>query len=215
MEPYPSLPLDTSASQLAIAGGTYFDSSAGVMGTGFVFRPTLTDGQTIQHIDIQGPPGWNSYTVYQLYPYQPPRMATDRGIGWVFAEPISGVYTVTAEILRGQPVSTTFVIDTASQLAAPVILNAAGSTSQVTVDWSGTSEMHSFLLRLEQEPFTSVITETMVPGEQRSLTFAGLSLKSGVLHRVVIFAFSNDLYTPGAVASPAHLSAYVSETFTP
>jgi len=85
----------------------------------------------------------------------------------------------------------------------------------VRVAWSGTSDMHSFLLRLEREPFTSVIMETLVAGEQRSLTFSGLSLKSGALHRVVIFAFSNDLYTPGAVASPANLSAYVSKSFTP
>ena len=215
MEPYPPRPLDSKPSLLVSAAGTYFDSTAGLMGTGFVFRPALTDGRRVHHIDIQGPPGWNSNEVYQLYPYQPPRMAEDRAIGWVFAKPVSGVYTVTAEIISGQPVSTTFMIDTASQLPAPVILNAGGSTSQVRVDWSGTSDMHSFLLRLEREPFTSVIMETLVAGEQRSLTFSGLSLKSGALHRVVIFAFSNDLYTPGAVASPANLSAYVSKTFTP
>ena len=75
--------------------------------------------------------------------------------------------------------------------------------------------MHSFLLRLERDPFTSAITETILAGEQRSLTFNGLALRSGVSHRVVIFAFSNDLYAPGAVASPANLSAYVSTTFTP
>jgi hypothetical protein len=62
---------------------------------------------------------------------------------------------------------------------------------------------------------TSVITETIVPGEQRSLTFSGLSLTSWVEHRVVIFAYSNDLYTPSTVTSPANISAYVSETFIP
>ena len=35
------------------------------------------------------------------------------------------------------------------------------------------------------------------------------------MDRVVIFAFSNDLQTPGAVVGPANLSAYVSKTFTP
>jgi hypothetical protein len=214
LEPYGSLPPVSKPSGLVIAGGTYFDSSAGLMGTGFVFQSTLADGQTVHHIAIQGPSGWNSNEVYQLYPYQPPRMAKDRAIGWVFVKPISGEYTATAEMINGQPVSTTFVIDTASQLPAPVILNVTSSTSQVRVEWSATSDMHSFLLRLEQEPFTSVITETIVSGEQSSLTFNGLSLESGVSHRVVIFAFSNDLYTPGAVASPANLSAYVSKTFT-
>lgn len=215
LNPYPTLPLASSPSPLVFAAGTYFDSGAGLMGTAFIFRPTLTDGQTIDHIDIQGPPGWNSNQVFPLYPYQPPRMAEDRAIGWVFAEPIAGMYTATAEIINGGPVSQTFEIDTASQLPAPVILNVTGSTSQVRVEWSGTSEMHSFLLRLEQEPFTSVVTETLVAGEQRSLTFRGLSLKSGVSHRVVIFAFSNDLYTPGEVTSPANFSAFVSETFMP
>ncbi|HEX5840584.1 MAG TPA: LecA/PA-IL family lectin [Anaerolineales bacterium] len=215
LEPYPPQLLDTSPMRLVIVGGTYFDSGAGLMGTGFAFRATLTDGQTIDHIDIQGPPGWNSNEVYQLYPYQPPRMAQDRAIGWVFIKPVAGEYTATAEISSGQPVSTTFAIDIASQLPAPVILSVEGSPSQVKVEWSGAAEMHSFLVRLEQEPFTSVIMETLVSGEQRSLTFSGLSLKSGVEHRVVIFAFSNDLYTPGAMTSPANLSAYVSETFTP
>lgn len=30
-----------------------------------------------------------------------------------------------------------------------------------------------------------------------------------------VLAFSNDLHTPEAVVSPANLSAYVSQTFTP
>ncbi len=34
-------------------------------------------------------------------------------------------------------------------------------------------------------------------------------------HGVVIFAVSNDIYTPGAIASPANFSAYMSETFIP
>ena len=215
LDPYPPLPLDSRPSSLVIAGGTYFDSTAGLMGTGFVFHPTLADGQTIRRIDIQGPAGWNSNQVFQLYAYQPSQMAGDRAIGWVFAEPVAGVYTATTEIIGGKPVSANFMIDIASQLPAPVILNVAGSASQVGIEWSGTSAMHSFLLRLEQEPFTSVIAETIVAGEQRSLTFSGLSLESGVEHRIVIFAFSNDLYTPGIVTSPANLSADVSKTFTP
>ena len=215
LDPYPPQPLDSRPSSLVIAGGTYFDSTAGLMGTGFVFHPTLADGQTIRRIDIQGPAGWNSNQVFQLYAYQPSQMAGDRAIGWVFVEPVAGVYTATTEIIGGQPVSANFMIDIASQLPAPVILNVASSTSQVSVEWSGTSDMHSFLLRLEQDPFTSVISETIVVGEQHSLTFSGLSLKRGVEHRIVIFAFSNDLYTPGVVTSPANLSAYVSKTFTP
>ncbi|HSL28772.1 MAG TPA: hypothetical protein VK900_06185 [Anaerolineales bacterium] len=225
MERYPPLPLDatplptqSSTSQLAIAGGTYFDSGVGVTGTGFVFRPVLADGRTIDHIEIQGPPAWNANEVFQLYPYQPPQIAENRAIGWVFAKAVSGTYRVKAEMTGGESVSTTFVIDTASQLAAPVILSVSGSTSQVRVDWSGTADMRSFLLRLEKEPFatdTSVIAETVVGGEQRSLTFRGLSLQSGVSYRIVIFAFSNDLYTPGAIASPANFSASVSETFRP
>jgi hypothetical protein len=224
MEPYPPRPPGSSTSQpvttsqLMVAGGTYFDSSVGVTGTGFVFHPALTDGRTIHHIDIQGPPGWNTNKVFPLYPYQPSQIAEDRAIGWVFAKAVSGLYTATAEIVGGGSVSTTFVIDTSSQLPAPEILSVAGSTSQVRVEWSGTSDMHSFLLRLEKEPYstdTSVITETIVAGEQRSLTFRGLSLTNGAEHRVVIFAFSNDLYTPRAMASPANFSAYVSETFTP
>jgi hypothetical protein len=207
-----------TTSQLVIAGGTYVDRGVGVTGTGFVFLPALTDGRTIHHIDIQGPLGWNANEVFPLYPYQPPQIAEDRAIGWVFAKAVSGVYTAMAEIVDGGFVSTTFVIDTASQLPVPQILSAAGSTSQVRVEWSGTSDMRSFLLRLEKEPYstdTSVITETIVAGEQRSLTFRGLSLTKGVEHRVVIFAFSSDLYTPGTMASPANFSAYVSETFTP
>ena len=224
MEPYPLLPPESNTpqpvttSQLLIAGGTYFDSGVGVTGTGFVFHPALTNGRTIHYIDIQGPPGWNTNEVFPLYPYQPPQIAEDRAIGWVFAKAVSGLYTATAEIVGGGSVSATFVIDTSSQLPAPQILSAAGSTSQVRVEWSGTSEMHSFLLRLEKEPYstdTSVITETIVAGEQRNLTFHGLSLTNGAEHRIVIFAFSNDLYTPGAMASPANFSAYVSETFTP
>jgi hypothetical protein len=224
MEPYPPLPADltttpdSTTSQLVIGGGTYFDRGVGVTGTGFVFRPALTDGRAIDHITIQGPPGWNANEVFELYLYQPPHIAEDRALGWVFAEAVSGTYTATAETNSGEPVSTTFVIDTASQLAAPVILSVSGSTSQVSVDWSGTSEMRSFLLRLEKEPYateSSVITETIVGGEQRSLTFSGMSLIAGVEHRVVIFAVSNDIYTPGAVISPANLSADVSQTFTP
>ena len=218
LEPYPPLALEATDSPLVIAGGTYLDSGAGLMGTGFVFSPALTDGRTIGHIAIQGPPGWNADRAFQLYPYQPPDIAGDRATGWVFATPITGTYTATAGLTDGGSVSTPFAIDVASHLPAPEILSVSGSTSQVRVDWSGTAAMRSFLVRLEREPFatdTSFITERVVEGEGRSLTFGGLSLTSGVVHRVVIFAFSNDLHTPGAVTSPANLSADVSDTFTP
>ncbi len=225
MERYPPLPLDatplpteSSTSQLVIAGGTYFDHGVGVAGTGFVFRPVLADGRTVHHLEIQGPPAWNASEVFQLYPYQPPGIAEDRSIGWVFAKAVSGTYRVKAEMTSGEPVSTTFVIDTASQLIAPVILSVSSSTSQVRVDWTSTTDMRSFLLRLEKEPYTtdtSVIMETVVGGEERSLTFQGLSLTNGTEHRVVIFAISNDIYAPDAIASPANFSAYVSETFMP
>ena len=208
------LPFISKPSLVELAGGTYFDSFDGLIGTGFVMNPTLANGQSISHIDIRGPNGWNSNQVFQLNLYQPNGIAQNRSVGWAFTPPISGIYTSTAQIMNGQPVTSFFSIDASSQITAPLITNVVGSVSQVSVDWSATSEMRSFLVRLERVPFDGVIAETVVAGSERSLTFNGLSLTSGTLHRVVIFAFYNDIKTPGSVTSPADLSAD-SETFTP
>ena len=123
-----------ASQSLAITGGTYFDRTAGLVGTSFLFDPTTPAG-TLPFVAVTGPPSWNSGNPHNCFRYQPPGTATPRSICWLFTLPITGSYT--AQGTAGSTAFTgTFSVDAANQLAAPQITSLQVGAGSVTVGWT-------------------------------------------------------------------------------
>lgn len=192
---------------VSITGGTYFDRNFGLIGTGFLFNPNYL-GSHIPFVDVQGPPSWNLGNILTCFLFQPLGIASNRSICWdVNVPPITGDYTAQVEV-SGQMLETDFFIDSSSQLSAPQITGLVTNSSEVALEWTAPSEAGSFLVRVNPIPFTGVTGELVLSGDTRNVILTGLPLVSGTLYQAVVFAFSNDVKTPGGISSPFNIGAH-------
>jgi len=188
-------------------GGTFFDRTSGGIGTAFLFNPVTPTG-ALSHIDVQGPAGWNSNRQLRVSRSQLPGMAAERSIGWAFTQPITGEYTAFAST-GSQSYESRASINAANTLPAPEITELTVSPGQVTFRWTATSAAQSFLVRINPLPFAGVITsEVIVSGSNRTATLSGLSLTRGATYQALVFAFSLDVKTPGAIAGQFNVSTH-------
>jgi murein DD-endopeptidase MepM/ murein hydrolase activator NlpD len=192
-----------AAEALAVTGGTFVDRTLGLIGTSFLSDP-IGVGGTIPFYDVSGPSGWNSNNPFRCNRYQPPATASNRAICWQFVLPVSGQYTAVAS----DGMQSSFTLNAASQLAAPQITNLNLTPGQVTVSWTAEQTAPSFLVRINPIPFTGITGEMVVPGNTRTLTLPNLTLLGGQPYQAVIFAFSQDVRTPGPLVGPFNIGAH-------
>ena len=135
---------------------------------------------------------------------------------WVFAPAIttSGTYTATASI-GGVVRRATFSIDATSTLEAPQITSVDPGTSQVAIAWTASPSAQSFLVRVNTVPSSGFVTERVVSGDTRTLTFSGLSLVPGSSYQAVVWAYDKDVMTPGAIGSQFNIGAHAVTFTTP
>ena len=198
-----------TAPAIPIAGGTYNDRNAGVIGTGFLFDPTDPAGP-IESMAIAGPAGWNGGAGLTIFRYQPPGMAPTRAVWWVFNPAIatSGTYTATATV-GGVVRRATFSIDATSTMEAPQITSLDPGTSQVAMTWTASPSPQSFLVAVIAVPFPGFYAAArVVSGDTRALTFSGLSLVAGGSYQAVVWAYDKDVITPGAIGSQFNIGAH-------
>src|SRR5947207_2735517 len=198
-----------TAPAIPIAGGTYNDRNAGVIGTGFLFDPTDPAGP-IESMAIAGPAGWNGGAGLTIFRYQPPGMAPTRAVWWVFNPAIatSGTYTATATV-GGVVRRATFSIDATSTMEAPQITSLDPGTSQVAMTWTASPSTQSFLVAVIAVPFPGFYAAArVVSGDTRALTFSGLSLVAGGSYQAVVWAYDKDVITPGAIGSQFNIGAH-------
>lgn len=192
-------------STFEIAGGTWVDRDPGLIGTGFVFNPNVPGG-TIDEVEITGPPGWNADNTFRCGRFQPPGMATNRAVCFDLILPVTGDYTARATV-AGQMFERTFFIDATDQLSTPQITNLTISPDEVTFEWTAPSAAKSFMVRVNQSPFTGTIEgEKVVSGTSRSATLSDLVLLGGNEYQAVVWGFSQDVRTPGPIVGQFNLA---------
>jgi pimeloyl-ACP methyl ester carboxylesterase len=194
-----------------IAGGPYVDFR-GLVATAVVFNPYTSAG-LVSRVDIAGPPSWNGGQPLVLFPNQPAGIATQRAFAWHFAPAVSGTYTAVA-LANGVTYSRTFSINSAAQLPVPLITRVELISGGVSFDWIAPTGTRSFLVRVNPLPFTGSVTrEMVVPAATRTATFTSLPLVAGAQYQAVVFALSQDVITPDAIAGAFNMSGQAA-TFT-
>jgi hypothetical protein len=194
-----------TAPPVSIVGGTYNDREGGVIGTAFLYDPTDAAG-LINAVAVQGPESWNGGQAFSCGRYQPSGTAGNRSLCWVFTSPITGQYTATATI-GDVTRSANFSINSGLTLDAPVVTVSDFASDHVSIQWTALSSAKSFLVRVNPTPFTGAVTvERVESGDTRSTTFSGLTLPDGT-YQAVVFAFDNDVITPGALGTGFNIGA--------
>jgi hypothetical protein len=109
----------------------------------------------------------------------------------------------------------TVSLNAANQLAAPQITSLQAGTGTLSVAWTQPGGAHSFLVRVNPVPFTSITDEKIVSRGSSSAAFSGLTLTSGATYQVTVFAFSQDLLTPELFADVFNISAHSQNFIAP
>jgi surface antigen len=188
-----------AANQNSVIGGTYFDRDLGLIGTAFLFNPQVAH---LSSLGVEGPAGWNANGTLTCGVDQPQGIATDKSICWQFIPPVTGTYTA-IELVQA------FTINASGTMAPPQITSTNVTHQAVAMTWVADTNSLSFLVRVNPAPFSGAITKEMiVPGNARTATLNGLSLVTGTQYQAVVFAFSNDVQSPGPLVGQFQVSAH-------
>lgn len=196
------------APPLEIVGGTYTDRDSGLIGTAFLFNP-ITGGGSLPEIAVRGPASWNGGSPLRCPRYQPPGASASRSMRWEFLAPITGAYTAQGAV-GGQEFQATLSIDASNQLGTPqIILPISINSTRVELSWAAPAGAQSFLVRVNPDPFSGVITsEVVVSASTRTAALSGFSLVRGAPYQAVVFAFSRDVGTPDVLVAPFNVGAH-------
>jgi surface antigen len=198
-----------NSADLAIAGGTWIDRKNGLEGTGFLFNPVgQTSGYLVTDLSISGPGGWNGgnpLSIAEPY-YSPTGAGANRALSWDLITPVSGIYLANAT--TNGPIQNQMGITTTNTLGTPKITTVSRTKGYISVKWTSASGSNSFLVRVNPAPWDGTITaERALPSAARSASFQNLSFTAGRSYQVVVWAFSDDITTPGPVARPFNLAS--------
>jgi hypothetical protein len=199
-----------SALPFSIAGGTWYDRDAGLMGSAFVFNPNHVVG-TISSVDIRGPEGWNDNAPLTCGLWQPPGTAGDRSLCGPRVPAVSGEYMAEASA-DGQRLETRFSIDLNDQLGTPEITGVTLTANEVALEWNAPPESKSFLARVARSPFegdlADVLQEVVVGGDVRQATLSEVSLDTGTEYVAEVVALALDVVSPGEIEGQFNSSTH-------
>lgn len=205
-----------SSVRISGAVGTWNDRRLGVIGTSVLLNilgKNSISQESVNGYVINGPQDWNSGSSASFGRHHPPDAAPGRTLYWSFVTPLSGVYTLSGnhDTARG-----TASDNSSSRLGAPRIAKAAivslAGRQSITFKWHNPSGAKSYLLRINRSPWPGssegerVVTAppTSTSGEA---VIGNLSLRIGSYYQIVVWAFSDDIKTPGPVAGPFNIAS--------
>ena len=196
----PPIPTPTStptpSERLQITGGTVFYRGEGLIGTGFLFNPSVLEG-IISNVEITGPADWNEGNPFRFPLFQPPGISGDRSYWSYIVVPITGEFVARAKI-QDQSFESNFFVDANSHLSPPEITDIELSLEEVKVDWLGPEEALSYLIRVNPWPWTgNSVIQNLVDGNTMTATLSGSSLVGGQEYQVELIAFSSPLNESG------------------
>jgi hypothetical protein len=198
------------------AVGTWNDRHFGVIGTSVLLDTSGHDSISQEPINgyvINGPAGWNGGRLISFGRHQPPDTAPSRTIYWSFAQPRSGLYSLSGnqDTARGTARGSQSSTLGAPQITHVAVTSAAGRQT-IMVTWKTPEEARSYLLRVNRSPWpgSSDGERVVIVPPNRTLAEAvigNLSLKIGSHYQIVVWAFSDNIKTPGPIATPFNIAS--------
>jgi hypothetical protein len=198
------------------AVGTWNDRHFGVIGTSVLLDTSGHDSISQEPINgyvLNGPEGWNGDQLSAFGRHQPPDTAPSRAVYWSFAQPRSGLYSLSGnqDTARG-----TARGSQSSTLRPPQITNVAVTSADgrqtITIAWRTPKGASSYLARVNRSPWPGSSDGervVMVPPNRTlaKAVISNLSLKIGSHYQIVVWAFSDNIKTPGPIAAPFNIAS--------
>jgi hypothetical protein len=176
--------------KLEIAGGTWNDRLAGVIGTAFDFRPV----SPTQSVEISGPSTWNANQTFNCVPISSGPSDRVHAPCWVSTQPASGSYRAKSTV--GGVTRSTSVSINPRQILTPPTMSLEVTSTHAIVRFSATSGAKSFAVRANAVPYLGVILEEIVvPTGIEVVAFPLDRLPTTGIIQFSVFAFSADMFS--------------------
>jgi hypothetical protein len=198
------------------AVGTWNDRRLGVIGTSVLLDTSGKDSigrESVNGVVVTGPGGWNGGRLTSVGRHQPPETAPSRTIYWSFTHLLSGVYSLSGnhDTARGTADGSQYSVLAPPRITKAVVGSVAARQS-ITVHWHAPKGAKSYLLRVNPSPWHGSSQGERIVTLPTASTYGqadigNLSLTIGSYYQIVVWAFSDDIKTPGPIAVPFNIAS--------